>query len=174
MKEIWKDIKGYEKLYQVSNLGKVKSLAKNGSLKEKNMKLRQDKDGYFTVGLRNGKVHKWVKIHRLIAVHFIANPLNKKIVCHKNDIKTDNSIKNLYWGSPKENTRDLIVHGNFPDKKGEKSGTAKLNEKQVRVIKHIFNIANRISDKVIGEIFKVSRICIVDIKTGRTWGHIKI
>ena len=97
--EEWKDIKGYEGLYQVSNFGRVKSLARNDAsghkLKERIMTNYIGVRGYFEVGLtKNGK-NKTTKLHQLIAKSFIPNPENKPHINHKNGIKTDNSIENL-------------------------------------------------------------------------------
>lgn len=73
MNEIWKDIKGYEGLYQVSNLGRVKSLNYLRTGKEQILKLNLEKWGYYTVKLSNG-TPKWFKVHRLVAQSFIPNP----------------------------------------------------------------------------------------------------
>ena len=78
MKEEWKDIKGYEGLYQVANLGRVKSLGNNKSKREKILKPGKCKDGYLIVRLyKNGK-GKPFTVHRLVALHFIDNPNNYK------------------------------------------------------------------------------------------------
>lgn len=95
--EEWKDIVGYEGLYQVSNKGNVRSLprrnAKNGILKP-----IITHDGYLTVGLcKNGK-GKIYKIHRLVATAFIDNPNNLPCINHINEFdKFDNSVENLEW-----------------------------------------------------------------------------
>ena len=96
MVEIWKDIKGYEGLYQVSNLGRVKSLSiyrKNSVCeyysKEKILKPLKDKGGYLNVRLWKNKKGKTIKIHRLVACNFLENIENKRDVNHINGIKTD-------------------------------------------------------------------------------------
>ena len=79
-KEIWKDILGYEGLYQVSNFGRVKS-TKFG--KERILKLTKDKDGYLIVNLYKNNKSKTLKVHRLVAEVFLPNPYNLPQVNHK-------------------------------------------------------------------------------------------
>lgn len=97
MLEIWKDIKDYEGLYQVSNLGRVKSLA-NRSNHKKELILKQHKyKGYYKVNLcKNGK-RKLCSVHRLVAEAFIQNPENLPCVNHKDENKLNNCIENLEW-----------------------------------------------------------------------------
>lgn len=108
MKEIWKDIKGYEGLYQISNLGNVKSFPRNGtSKKEKIRKPNTDRYGYHYITLyKNGK-NKTFKIHRLVALAFIPNPSpnNYDIINHKNKIRNDNCVSNLEWCDCKYNNQ---------------------------------------------------------------------
>lgn len=103
-KEIWKDIEGYEGLYQVSNLGRVKSLPKllknrwgEYKSKEKIMKPIVSQKGYYNVSLRKDKNKKYCAIHRLVAQAFISNPLNLPQVNHKDEDKTNNCVGNLEW-----------------------------------------------------------------------------
>ena len=93
IKEIWKDCKGYEGKYQVSNLGRVWSI---GS--QKYLKGSYDKDGYIQVYLtaKNGKV-KMEKVYRLVALVFLDNPNNYPQVNHKDKNKQNNCVDNLEW-----------------------------------------------------------------------------
>ena len=101
--ENWKEIAGYEELYEVSDLGRVKSLGNNKSGKEKILKLQKDKYGYFQVGLyKDGKAKK-SKVHRLVAEAFIPNPNNLETVNHKDEDKTNNAVCNLEWMSRGDN-----------------------------------------------------------------------
>lgn len=92
--EVWKDIQGYEGVYQVSNMGRVKSL-KFG--KERIMKPRKDKDGYYQLGLsKNGKTIHF-RVHRLVAITFLPNLNNYPIINHKDENPSNNKVSNLEW-----------------------------------------------------------------------------
>ena len=98
--EIWKSIADYEGLYEVSSLGRVKSL-KFG--KEKILKPQKDGSGYLQVQLwRNGKM-KAFKVHRLVAEAFLPNPLGLPEINHKDEVKTNNIVSNLEWASRWDN-----------------------------------------------------------------------
>lgn len=111
MEEIWKDIKGYEGLYQVSNLGRVKSLdkiivtidRKNRCQKEKILKLQISKYGYNVITLWNNNISKQFKVHRLVAIAFIPNPNNLPQINHIDEDKLNNKIDNLEWCTALEN-----------------------------------------------------------------------
>ena len=94
MDEIWRDIEGYEGLYQISNKGNVKSLY-NGS--ERILKPRDNGRGYYKIELYNDGVRKYFKLHRLVAQAFIPNPHNLPEINHRDENKKNNCVENLEW-----------------------------------------------------------------------------
>lgn len=103
--EVWKDIEGFEGLYQVSNLGRIKSLKKNLI-----RKISDNGNGYKNVSLYKDKNHIYY-IHRLVAITFIDNPENKPCVNHLDHDKSNNRVDNLEWCTYSENTQDGISKG---------------------------------------------------------------
>lgn len=106
MNEIWKDIIGYEGLYQISNLGRVKSLGNSKSRKEKILKLtkkRVKKSTYYTVNLHKNGVVENFRVNRLVAQAFIPNPYNLSDVNHIDEDTLNNVVSNLEWLSHKDN-----------------------------------------------------------------------
>lgn len=103
MNEIWKDIKDFIGLYQVSNCGRVKRLIGYQCKNERILKPRKHKCGYFAVILYKDGVTKSYSIHRLVAQAFLPNPNNLPQVNHKNENKTDNRVENLEWCDQKYN-----------------------------------------------------------------------
>lgn len=103
MIEEWKDIENYEGLYQISNLGRVKSLNYNHTGKERLLKPGNNRCGYLYVNLwKNGKVKK-MTVHRLVAQAFLENPTNLPEVNHIDENKENNKVENLEWCDRKYN-----------------------------------------------------------------------
>lgn len=115
--EIWKDVIGFEGLYQVSNLGRVKILSKKiksmsgySIRKEKYTKMGPNSRGYTNAALTKGGVPKIIGLHRLIAIHFIPNPENKPQINHKDGNKSNNKINNLEWCDASYNQTHAIIN----------------------------------------------------------------
>lgn len=117
--EIWKDIEGYEGLYQVSNKGRVKSMDRyadnNGTLQfrpERILKQNIQKAGRnkrCAVALSKNAKIKMVRVHRLVAKAFIPNPENKPFIDHIDTDSTNNNVENLRWVTAKENSNNPIT-----------------------------------------------------------------
>ena len=116
MEEIWKDIEGYEDLYQVSNLGNVKSLNYKGIRREKILKPYKNRNGYLLVSLCKNSVIKHFTIHRLVADAFIENRNNYGDINHIDECKTNNNVNNLEWCTRKYN----INYGSGIKRRSEK------------------------------------------------------
>lgn len=128
MKEIWKSVVGYEGLYEVSNLGRVKSLdmvlpyARHGKI---TIRIRKGviltpakmRNGYLRVGVSNNGKHKLNLVHRLVAMAFIPNYNNYREVNHKNCDKSDNRVVNLEWVNSSQNKIHAIENNLYTNNK---------------------------------------------------------
>ena len=122
MKEMWKDIPGYEGKYQVSNTGEVKSLNYNGSGKTKLLKQSTIKYGYKRVGLCKNNKQKYYLVHRLVAITFIPNPNDLLVVNHKDENPSNNNVNNLEWCTQKYNVNyGTAIKRSSENRKGEKN-----------------------------------------------------
>ena len=133
--EIWKDIIGYEGLYQISNYGRVKTVARdivrsNGEplhIKEKIRKTVIKPNGYAEVHLRKDGKGLSIKVHRLVAEAFIPNPDNLPQVNHIDEDKTNNNVSNLEWC-----TRDYNMH--YGTRNG-RAASKRINGKKSKHVK---------------------------------------
>jgi hypothetical protein len=173
--EIWKDIKGYKGKYQVSSIGRVKSLQRistfnnsKGLKKEIIIKTWND-EGYIRVKLSNNSVEKTYRVHRLVANEFLENPFNKSQVNHKNGIKTDNSVENLEWVTNSENSIHAFKNNLRKSPLGSNHGNSKLNEQKVLEIR---KIGRSKSLKEISDIYCVDKSLISLILLNKAWKHV--
>ena len=140
--EEWKVIKGYEGLYQISNLGNVRN--RHGKLLKP---FKKDKYGHALVGLSENNKSTKFQIHRLVALHFIPNPDNKSEVCHIDNTLDengllDNSVSNLMWGTHKENCefentrkRQSENHADFSGENNPNYGNHYSEENKAKLMK---------------------------------------
>ena len=122
----FKDIIGYEDIYQISEKGEIKNKKKN-----KLMKPAIDSNGYYQIHFsKNGKSKK-IRVHRLVAKHFIANPLNKNQVNHIDGNKKNNKAENLEWCTISENIKHAWNMGLCKMTQKNRDTASKLHSKAV-------------------------------------------
>ena len=101
MNEIWKSVPNYDGIYEVSNFGNIRNVSVMGAYR--NLVLVRDKDGYAIVTLCKNNKQSSKRVHRLVALAFIENPLNKPQVNHKDEDRWNNCVWNLEWVTSREN-----------------------------------------------------------------------
>lgn len=142
--EVWKDVKDYEGLYQVSNFGRVKSLYREfwsgkdhrilKKYPETLLKIWLDNGGYEYVTLcKEAKCRKY-KVHRLVGEAFIPNPENKPQIDHIDTVRTNNRVENLRWATRRENNLNPITMKRYSDTKmGDKNPIKKIKKKVLQI-----------------------------------------
>ena len=167
--EEWKPIAGYEGLYEVSNLGNVRSYQNFGYGLKKDPKMITptiNKYGYLGITLCKNTKHRYKTIHRLVAETFIKNDDRSLQIDHINGVKTDNRVFNLEWVTPKENTLRSVKLGLKPC--GEKHGNSKLKQKEVEIIRELYKTGKH-SQRKLGAFFGVSHWTIGQIVNNKMW-----
>lgn len=171
IREKFIDIAGYEGYYQVSNLGRIKSLKRT----TRNGKCEADKilvntvanKGYLAVGLKkNGKSKNYL-VHRIVASSFISNPQNKPQVNHKNGDKSDNRVDNLEWATQSENIRHGLDMGLY-NCKSRAGAHSKLNLDDVMAI---MALKGKMKLKETGNKFGISDRHVWAIQNGKRWDY---
>jgi len=162
-KERWKDIVGYEDIYQVSDQGRVKSVRRSGA-KGGVLKMPPVSGGYKRVRLSKHGVVQDRLVHRLVLEAFVGPRPKNMECCHNDGDRENNRIKNLRWDTHKNNQIDMVVHGNSGKSFGEDHVSAKLTEEDVKWIRQIDAPQWRIA-----QCFGVDQSTISLIKTGKRW-----
>lgn len=130
--EHWKDIKGFEGLYQVSDFGRVKSLNYNHTNESRILKTRKQRNGYLLVNLNKKGKSYFFLVHRLVAEAFIPNLDNLPQVNHIDEDKTNNRVENLEWKSPKDNCN----HGTRNERSAKTRTNGKLSKQVLQYTKN--------------------------------------
>jgi len=166
--ERWQDVLGFESIYKISDLGRVKSLKFN---RERILTQINTTGGYLDIGLHKNKFFKKerFKVHRLVAIAFIPNIENKPEVNHKKGFTKHNVVSQLEWVTSKENQLHAYRTGLRTSLKGNKVNSCKLKEKDVLEIRRI---GDTISKAEIARRFGVTDVNIGSILRRTTWKHI--
>lgn len=170
--ETWRDVPGWEGLYQVSDIGNVRSLDRLTSagrlVKGRLLRAATNRDGYAHVGLRKNDRGGMLKVHRLVLLAFVGPPPLGTECCHKNGHPSDNRRENLRWGTPAENAIDKVLHGTMA--RGARSGHAILSEADARLL-----LAARsagFSAKSLARLFGVQAQTVRHLWIGHNWRHL--
>ncbi len=175
MKEKWKNILGYEQIYEISNLSRVRRI-KGGPGAKIDRILSQffrgrGKHKYLCVTLSGGNTKSCKRpIHRLMLEAFVGLcPLGMECR-HLDGNAHNNRLNNIQWGTSQENTNDITGHGTKAC--GEKLPQSKLNDSKVRKIRQLYGTGGWTHRKL-AEIFNVSHYAIWRVVTRRTWEHVE-
>lgn len=169
--EIWKPVVGYEGLYEVSNLGRIKRLAGTyGARQDRFLCLTTlDKHGYPQVGLSKQCRTQTHRIHRVVAYAFLGDPPEgRDVVNHIDHNRTNNRLTNLEWCSALENTKHMLAAGRHI--RGMRQKDAKLIDDDIPIIRYLLDRGFVLVD--IARCFSVSITTIHRIKQGRLWKHV--
>lgn len=175
MEEVWENIVGYEGFYQVSNLGRVKSLERIARNRHGYRPIRErilrtsDKGDYPIVGLHSSNGGVTFPVHRLVAQAFIPNPENKPCVNHIDGSRNNNIVSNLEWCTYSENNQHAFDLG--LSSKGSSHCRAKLSDEQVLQISSLLDDQKH-TQVEISRMFNVIPQIIYDIRSGNTWSHL--
>lgn len=173
--ETWKDIKYFENIYQISNLGNIRRFWPNADNGYKILSPWIDqKTGYKRVDLCVNRKKDFRRVHQLVLETFVG-PRAVGMECrHLNGDKQNNQLTNLKWGTRSANQKDRRIHGN-----PSMGGNFKLKPEQVSDIKRLLrsgrnsNAGRKYPHRVIADMFGVKRGTIGDINTGRHWRYVE-
>lgn len=176
--ELWKDIPNWEGWYQVSNLGRVRSVDRisiaggvPAKYTGKVLAANPTKAGYPLVSLVRPGKREYRTVHALVMRTFVGEPPKGQEVCHNNGVRTDCRLDNLRYDTRRNNSLDRRVHGTASHdnyEKGEERGNAKLTEESVRYIRN--NPSESL--KTLSQRFGVSISCVHLARKRKSWAHV--
>lgn len=168
--EAWKPVIGFEDVYSVSNLGRIKrELRVAGARPGRLCKLRLSRNGYLRVVLCKGNKTANKPVHCLVIEAFLHPKPNGYQVNHKDGNKQHNAFSNLEYLTPSENTRHAYENKLIDPACGERSHLSKLTEDEVRAIR---TFGSQLSQGKIAKLYGVNRATIGAILRGETWRHV--
>lgn len=176
--EVWKEIPDTEGRYQISSLGRIKSLPfmqkGNGSdflTKERIIKLGADKDGYLCFVYSINCKRSTKRVHRLVANAFIPNTYDLPVINHIDSNRANNSVDNLEWCTISYNTKHGFEDGNREPTNGEINGMSTLTEEEVLEIRRLYS-TGKYSYAKIAENYNVGPGAIGKVVRKERWKHI--
>lgn len=162
--EVWKDIEEYEGLYQVSNIGRVKSLDYNHTKQQKILKPNKTSSGYLQVSLCNSGKRKNKLIHRLVCYAFIHNDDEEKTEVNHLNGKLDNRTFSLEWVTSAGNKKHAWDNELYSI--GEKHQCAKISDNSVNIIRKLYSYGG-FSQQQLADLFDISRPQVGNIVNNR-------
>lgn len=176
MNEEWRSIRGYTGMYEVSNMGRVRSLdrvvvrsdGQPRKYKGRILKQNPDTSGYPMVNLHKNNSGKSWKVHALVMQAFGSKkPSPRHQCCHNDGDQSNNILSNLRWDTPKNNCLDKQIHGT--QNQGSKHARAVLTEGDV---KEIIRLLPTVRDSELSKLFCVNQSSIRHIRLGLGWKHV--
>lgn len=165
MEEEWKEIEGWNGIYYISSLGRVKRENKMITITP-----NKNRHGYCYVDLKVKGIRKNSLLHRLVALHFIPNPANKPCVNHLDFNVSNNEVSNLEWATHKENSAYTMRAGRISRSRGEDGGNSKLKLETVRKIRKDLAKGIYTHTQIAGK-YKTNYSNVAHIKRGSRWSY---
>lgn len=171
MDEIWKDVIGYSGIYIVSNRGRVKRVATGGSAVVGRILKHDCSRHYPRVVLSWQGIIKKRSVHLIVLDAFVGLRPPGLEACHNDGNKLNPHAENLRWDTQSANSFDCVRHGTHVDNRGSRHGRSKITEADVVEIKNLL-AEGCLTQKMIGNLFGITRESISGIKRGKSWKHI--
>lgn len=168
--EMWAPLSPPFYFYLVSNLGRVRSVERidpRGRYRGKILSPGKNSDGYLTVNLLHAGQATSAKVHRLVALAFIPNPLSKKEVNHRDGVKTNNHHTNLEWVTSSENAIHAYELGLRLPPTGESNGRSKITRKGAEEIRRLLRAG--ITQTEVARRFNLGQSTVSSIWRGKLW-----